>query len=72
LLDRARRTEGIAFHVATIYAGLGDKDQAFLWLDKAAEEGTLSVFDRLDLVFDALSPDPRVDAFRRRLDLQKR
>ena len=70
VLDRARRTEGHAFDVATIYAGLGAKDEAFSWLDKALEERAM-VLDNLDMVLDALAPDPRIDTVRRRLGLRK-
>lgn len=71
LLDRARRGERIAFDVATVYAGLGDKDQAFRWLDKAAQQGALNYLGRLGLVLDALAPDPRVDVVRQRLGIRK-
>jgi len=71
LLDRARRVEGHAFNVAIVYAGLGEKEQAFAWLGKGFDERAIP-FDNLELVLDALAPDPRVDAFRQRLGIQKR
>src|SRR5437879_1464834 len=36
LFTRAKGSYVSAFDVATIYAGLGEKDKAFIWLDKAA------------------------------------
>jgi TolB-like protein/DNA-binding SARP family transcriptional activator len=70
MLERSRRFGG-AFDVAIVYAGLGDKDQAFAWLDKAVDERSVFL-EHLPAVFDALSSDPRADAFRRRLGIQKR
>jgi TolB-like protein/DNA-binding SARP family transcriptional activator/tetratricopeptide (TPR) repeat protein len=71
LLDRSRRVNGGAFDVATVYAGLGENDQAFKWLDKALDDRSL-VFDYLQTVTDGLRGDPRFDGFRRRLGLQQR
>jgi hypothetical protein len=71
LLDRSRRTNGNAFDVATVYAGLGENDQAFRWLDKALDDRSLDV-ENLLAVLDGLRGDPRLDSFRRRAGLQKR
>ena len=56
--------------VALIYAGLGDKDQAFAWLEKAYEERSfqmqwLSVEPR----WDSLRSDPRFANLQRRMGL---
>lgn len=49
-----------AFEVALIYAGLGDKDQAFAWLDKSyAEHDPFLVYVKTDPNFDVLRNDPR-------------
>jgi hypothetical protein len=69
LLDRARRTKDGTFQVAIVYAGLGENDQAFAWLDKSIEDRSFE-FD--DLMLDRLRRDPRFDDFRRRLNGQKR
>jgi len=43
-----------------IYAALGDKDQAFAWLDKAVEEhDLLTTRLKVDQRFDPLRSDPR-------------
>jgi TolB-like protein/DNA-binding SARP family transcriptional activator/tetratricopeptide (TPR) repeat protein len=65
MLDRERRTDGGAFEVATVYAGLGENDQAFTWLDKSLEDRSL-VFENATVV-DGLRSDRRFDRFRRRL-----
>jgi tetratricopeptide (TPR) repeat protein len=71
LLDRSRRINGGAFEVAMVYAGLGENDQAFRWLDRAVDDRSLA-FDHLPTVVDGLRPDPRFHRLRRRIGHQKR
>lgn len=48
------------YHVALIYAGLGNKDEAFNWLEKAIEQrADYMVFLKVDPRFDSLHSDPR-------------
>jgi len=48
------------YAIGLVYAGLGEKDQAFHWLQKAVEERSTSmVFLRLDPELAALHADPR-------------
>jgi TolB-like protein/DNA-binding SARP family transcriptional activator len=74
LLDRSRRINGRAFDVATVYAGLGENDQAFKWLDKALDDRSLDALnvDYMLTTMDGLWPDPRFDALRGRLGLKRR
>jgi len=52
--------------IASIYAVLGDLDEAFRWLDRAAEARAVQLWDwRLDPVYEPIRADPR---FRRLLD----
>jgi tetratricopeptide (TPR) repeat protein len=59
-----------AAEIATIYAALGDKDQAIKWLDKGYEErfnpGVL-----LRPGFDPLRSDPRFQDLQHRIGLPK-
>ena len=71
MLDRSSRISGGAFEVATVYAGLGENDQAFVWLDKALDDRSLEL-SHMHTVVDDLRRDPRFDRFRQRLGLQKR
>jgi DNA-binding winged helix-turn-helix (wHTH) protein/tetratricopeptide (TPR) repeat protein len=49
-----------AYGVALVYAGLGDKEQAFAWLEKAfAERSHWLMWLRLDPRWKALRSDPR-------------
>jgi hypothetical protein len=48
------------YAIALIYAGLGDKDQAFVWLQKAVEDRSTSmVFLPTDPELASLRSDPR-------------
>src|SRR5262249_35268547 len=60
LKERLRRSYVCPYFIAMIYAGLGEKDQAFAWLGKAYEDRTLlMVFLNVDPEFDSLRSDPR-------------
>jgi serine/threonine-protein kinase len=49
-----------AAHVALVYMGLGDRDQAFAWLTKARDERSDFLrFIKVDPLFDPLRSDPR-------------
>ena len=58
---------------ARIYAGLGDKDKTFQWLETAYAErsiaGTLLGMIKVDPVFDPLRSDPRFTDLLRRMNL---
>jgi tetratricopeptide (TPR) repeat protein len=62
---------GSAFAVAEVYAGLGDYDQAFVWLDRSFDDYSLwpAIMGPL---FDDLRADPRFERVRRRLGLPRR
>ena len=58
--------------MALIYIGLGEKDQAFAWLDKAyAERCDFLVYLPTDPMADPLRSDPRFLALLGRLGLKK-
>jgi tetratricopeptide (TPR) repeat protein len=71
LLDRSRRTNGRAFDVAIVYAGLGENDQAFTWMDKAVDDRSLG-FVWMHTILDGLRRDPRFEKIGRRVGLQTR
>lgn len=78
LLDAWQRGDGGAFEIALVYAGLGDFDQAFAWLDRAIEDRSLTGGPgRADLMMvgpllEDLRRDPRFERLRERLGLQNR
>ena len=72
LLDeRMSRGEYVpALNVAFIYSELGDKDQAFVWLDKAFEESEGRLLNlKTEPALDAVRSDPRFAELLRRLGM---
>jgi serine/threonine protein kinase/Tfp pilus assembly protein PilF len=67
----AKRKEVPAFHIALVYVGLGDKDQAFAWLEKAyeARESAGLVSLKWNPFLDSLRSDPRYTNLLRRVGL---
>ncbi len=60
LRDLQDRRYVSAYTVAAIYTGLGDKDQAFKWLEKAYEERDVWLMNmKVDPVFSRLRTDKR-------------
>jgi hypothetical protein len=59
--------------LATIYAGLGEKDRAFQYLDRAYDERSLDLSWNLkaDLRIDNLRSDPRFQDLAQRVGLPK-
>ena len=59
-----------ALGFARIYAGLGDKEQAFAWLEKAYEERSSGLYLlNVDPIWDSLRSDPRFNDLLRRIGL---
>jgi tetratricopeptide (TPR) repeat protein len=55
---------------ALIYAALGDKDQAFAWLDKSIDEHDLITARlKVDMRFNSLRSDPRFAELVKRVGL---
>ena len=70
LLELKRRRYVTPPALANVYIGLGDKDQAFFWLEKAYQDRSnylayLKVFPGCD----SLRSDPRIDDLLRRMGL---
>ena len=60
LHDLQNRRYVSSYTVAAIYTGLGDKDQAFKWLEKAFEERDVWLMNlKVDPVFSRLKTDKR-------------
>jgi len=76
LREWLRRSEGSyvsPYMIAAIYAGLGGKDEAFEYLEKAYQERSsdLSYFLRADLRMDSLRSDPRFQDLMDRINFPK-
>ena len=65
--DLTGKRYNLSTHIASIYAALGDKDEALAWLKKACDEHEQGVVDlKVNSRFDTLRADPRfVDLLRR-------
>lgn len=60
LIKKSEQSYVSAYDIAVIYAGLGDRDQAFGWLDKAVEQRSFWLsWLKLDPRLDPLRSDPR-------------
>ena len=74
IIDELREESKIKYvapyPMALIYTGLGDKDQALQWLDKAYEaRANNMVFLTVEPIFDPLRSDPRFQDLLRRVGL---
>jgi hypothetical protein len=59
------------YNIAAIYAGLGEKEQAFAWLDRAYADRSslLAIYFKTDPRMDSLRSDPRFAELVRRVGL---
>ena len=65
------KRESLAQYQAAVYAGLGDKDQAFAWLEKGFQDKNGSLdFVVMEASFDPLRSDPRYGDLLRRMGLR--
>jgi eukaryotic-like serine/threonine-protein kinase len=59
-----------AYGIALVYVGLGDKDQAFKWLQKSLDDHEARINRlKVDPLFDSLRSDPRFDDLVKRIGL---
>jgi TolB-like protein/DNA-binding winged helix-turn-helix (wHTH) protein len=75
LRDLERKSKGTSsspYTLATVYAGLGENDKAFEFLEKAYSEKTLDISWSLksDFLLDSLRPDPRFQSLLLRIGLK--
>jgi len=70
LQARAKREDVSALYPALIYAGLGEKDSAFLGLEGAFEERATDLLGlKTAAIYDPLRSDPRFDDLLKRMRL---
>ena len=70
LKERSKRSYISPTIIAFIYTGLGEKDQAFAWLDKAYDgRDFILVMLKVDPTYDSLRSDPRFLDLMRRVGL---
>lgn len=73
LKDKAANGYVAPYNVAVIYAGLGERDQAFAWLNRAYDDRSylLAVYLTTDSRLDNLHTDPRFADLRGRIGLPR-
>jgi hypothetical protein len=60
LKEQAKQRHVTPYWIAMIYVGLGEKDEAFAWFEKAYQERTSSLlWFKTDPLLDSLRSDPR-------------
>ena len=70
LKEQAERQYVPAFNIALVYAGLGETDPAFEWLDRAfAERSSWLVSLNVEPMLESLRSDSRLTALLSRLGL---
>ncbi len=70
LIELSKQRYVSSYQIATIYAGLGETDQAFAWLEKAyGERNNWLAYLKVDPIFDGLRSDSRFAALVRRVGL---
>ena len=58
------------YNIAIVYAGLGDKDQAFEWLNKTCDSRSFNMtLIKVEAVLENLRSDPRFKELLKRLEL---
>ncbi|HXM99006.1 MAG TPA: winged helix-turn-helix domain-containing protein [Candidatus Dormibacteraeota bacterium] len=71
-LERKAKSAYVSpYTIATVYAGLGQKDKAFEWLERAYQQRSLDLswYIKADLRIDNLRSDPRFEALLRGIGL---
>ncbi|MBA2647637.1 MAG: protein kinase [Pyrinomonadaceae bacterium] len=73
LKETLKRKYVSPYDIATIYVGLGEKDEALRWLEKAYDDrsGWLGMWLKVDPKFDSLRSDPRFADLMRRVGHQR-
>jgi TolB-like protein/DNA-binding winged helix-turn-helix (wHTH) protein/Flp pilus assembly protein TadD len=73
ILDELKALSGKRYvsplDIAIVYTGLGDRNAAFEWLEKAYEERTMRIQELAEPHFDSLRSDPRFPDLMRRIGL---
>jgi len=69
LKEQSKRKYVAPYDIALVYIGLGDKDQAFAWLEKAYQARSNDTSNlKQDPTFDPLRSDPRFQEILRRMN----
>jgi len=71
LIGQSRKRYVSSYGIALVYAGMGEKEKALEYLDKAYEERVSDLYSvKIDYRFDSLRSDPRFIAFLEKMGLE--
>jgi tetratricopeptide (TPR) repeat protein len=62
-------TSSVAFDIATVYIGLGDRAEALNWVERAVEGHALLLYLGIDPMFRSLANEPRFQAVLKKVGL---
>ena len=69
LEEKHAKKESNGRYVASVYAGLGDKDKAFEWLEREYQTKADLTWIRWEIPFESLRDDPRFKDLLKRMNL---
>lgn len=69
LLSRSDLGDSLSTALAQIYIGLGNREHAFEWLNKAVMQRDGNLFLKVDPIYDSLRNDPRFGSLLRSINL---
>jgi len=69
LLGLSKREYSVSSGIALVYCGLGDRDKAFEWFEKAYQERAMSTDLKVETCWDGLRSDPRFTALLKKMGL---
>ena len=73
LMDRSKKQYVPSYWIAMIYVGLGDKDQALTWLERAFQErSSWLVWAKVEPRFDTIRRNPRFNSLLLRMRLSQK
>ncbi|UCE22279.1 MAG: protein kinase [Candidatus Aminicenantes bacterium] len=71
LIGQSRKRYVSSYGIALVYAGMGEKEKALEYLDKAYEERVSDLYSvKIDYRFDSLRSDPRFIAFLEKMGME--
>jgi len=69
LEEKYAKKEALGRHIVAVYAGLGDKDKAFEWLEKDFQNRANLTFTRWQIPYESLRDDARYKDLLKRMNL---
>jgi hypothetical protein len=57
--------------IAMLYCALNEKESALGWLERGLETGAITIFYKIDPVWDPIRNEPRFDNLIQRMAIQK-